>query len=194
MKPVRWAVSLAILMSLAGCTGNFDIKQTEPLRIQIDGAPQETQVAADGRASERSEFKIESPDSVEVVKVVVEVKVVDAAGPAGSTSSAANTSGPNATQPTDGDDERAVVLVIVEDRDKKEKIAERRVESQGDATQVSLDVDVKGRDNVVIITQAVEGMADVNVAAKSSEAQAGSASPSVSATPTSATTSTYARP
>ena len=42
-------VSAFGLMALAGCTGSFDIDQTEPFRVQLDGAPQ-TVVVREGAA------------------------------------------------------------------------------------------------------------------------------------------------
>src|SRR5688572_7264900 len=46
------AVGLAVLaVALAGCTGGFTVNQTEPIRVQIEGAPQ-TVVVREGESKE----------------------------------------------------------------------------------------------------------------------------------------------
>jgi len=190
-------VSVLVLLAtgLAGCTGNFSIKQTEPFRVQIDGAPQQGHVSSEGSAaSQKSEFKIENTKDVEVVKVTVECKNAQSSGgsASASASSSGNTSG-NETGNGSGS-AAAVILVIVEDRDTHEKLEEQQVQvASGDATQVELNVNVKGKDNVVVITQAVQGSADVAVSAATGEGTVnGGSTESTQASETSApTTSTY---
>jgi hypothetical protein len=171
-----------IATALAGCAGDFRIKQTEPFRIQIDGEPKETRVAAggSGQAAETSEFKIESNKEVEKVTVVVEVTKVEGSSSQGSTSATTSASG-NETGNTSSSAEPAIILVIVKDNDNGEKLAEKRVEADEQSAQVSLDIDVKGRNNVVIVTQAVQGIADVSVAAEGGT-QVGSAPSGTSTT------------
>ncbi|MGQ0534638.1 MAG: hypothetical protein ACT4PT_01025 [Methanobacteriota archaeon] len=168
-----WLLPLMLTGALAGCTGQFDVDQTEPIRVVIederDGATSgadvtrqrvrlvaedETRNATGGapRTSETTReqtFVLETRREVETAVVIVEVERVEVVAP-------------NATGP-----EPVIVLVVVEDRDSGRRLAERRVEIAAgeDAANVELNVNVKGKDNVVVVTQAVQGTADVNVAA-----------------------------
>lgn len=168
--------------SLAGCTGQFDVKQTEPLRIQIDGAPQESRIAASDSGSgtqdpDKSEFRIEGSEEFEKVTVVVEITRVEGNASDGNVSQGNATQAPNETA-ENTTAPPVVVMVIVEDRDNGQRLAERRVEAENQSAQVELDIDVKGRNNVVIVTQAVQGIADVNVAARGGGSTMETASPS----------------
>ena len=172
--------------AFAGCVGEFEIQQTEPLRIQVDGDSQDARLAANdsggqggAQATEKREFRIDTEDDVEQVVVVVEVKNVEIEGDdrdddMGDDDDNA-TSSPTDDNETMNDTSRkaAVVLVIIEDRDTGEKLAEQEVEASESSNKVELDVDVKGKNNVVIVTQAVQGVADVNVAAMGSSAGGG---------------------
>src|SRR5687767_9865943 len=75
--------------ALAGCVGDFEVKQTEPLRIQIDGEGEDAKLACnscdsgDGidTRSEQSEFRIDTDGGdVDQVMVVVEVTNVQVDG------------------------------------------------------------------------------------------------------------------
>lgn len=166
MVPKTLVSALAVFaLLLAGCTGQFDVKQTEPIRVEVNGAPQETRVAAEGEggagedADETGEFKIESPDEVQMITVTVEVTHVEV------TETETVTASPSPTN----ESEPAIIIVIVEDRDTNEKLAEQQVEAGDQGAMVQLDIDVKGRNNVVVVTQAVQGVADVSVAAEGNE-------------------------
>lgn len=164
-----WVGMAALALAMAGCTGNFDIKQTEPIRVQIDGESQDGRVES-GSSNERKEFTIERTQEVEAVKVVVKVIQVeddDDGGPSPSATSTNATGNTTAPPQNETAAEPAIIVIIIEDRDTKEKLEERRVEADAQGTSVELVVNVKGHDNVVIVTQAVEGIADVSVAAKS---------------------------
>lgn len=189
MRVILVVTALMVLaVSLAGCTGDFRVRQTEPIRVQVDGGPEEARVASsdsESDAEEKSEFRIESPQEIEMVMVVVEVTPVIEGAPVSPTGTPENTTG-NQTPTTGNETSGAVVvLVIVEDRDTDERLAEERVEAGEQSTQVELDVDVKGRNNVIIVTQAVQGVADVSVAAMS--ASGGNTTTSAATTTTSVT-------
>src|SRR5688500_16125500 len=79
LSPCMNATTMAVasvlaLMGLAGCTGSFDIDQTEPFRVQLDGAPQ-TVVVREG--AEPQEVNVQTcPDTADPCDVdEVEVKV-----------------------------------------------------------------------------------------------------------------------
>lgn len=161
-----------MLTVLAGCVGNFEMKQTEPFRVQIDGDAQESRVAAPDSDSkeaadepETSEFKLDSAENVQIVKVKVEVVNVDMDDDDEGDDDGTTTASPTDDE-TDNDSEPAIILIIIEDRDTGERLNEQQVEADDQTANVELNVDVKGRDNVVVITQAIQGVADVSVAAE----------------------------
>lgn len=164
-----------LALALAGCTGDFNVRQTEPIKVQIDGEAEETRLAAGGDdgAARESEFRIENPDDVEVVTVVVQVVKVEAedADEPGDVDQVDD----DETNETEDDDanesddgaEPTVILVLIEDGDTGERLQEQRVEaSDDDSAQAELNVNVKGKDNIVVVTQAVQGAAHVTVSAK----------------------------
>src|SRR5215210_6541741 len=67
-------VSVLALMGLAGCTGSFDIDQTEPFRVQLDGAPQ-TVVVREGAAPQEVNVQTCDADPCDVDEVEVKVDV-----------------------------------------------------------------------------------------------------------------------
>lgn len=166
------AASVLCLMALAGCTGSFDIDQTEPFRVQLDGAPQ-TVVVREG--AEPREVNVETcpgdPCDVEDVDVQVKVtktstqacsikviiktvsgevldeRVIDVGGDAGGdaggdTGSDDNTTGNGTTT-----------------------VTETTTASGGDTTIQNLVVNVKGNKNIIVVTQALTGSAEVNIQA-----------------------------
>jgi hypothetical protein len=154
----------ALLMALAGCTGEFEVDQTEPIQVQIDDGDGETVTVRENEDAKAVSFDTQD---VERVEVVVEVTPVS--------------------------DGPCTIVVIVEDADGNE-IANERIdvpgsgdtddnmtddgnetddtddgmEGDGDVVVQNIDVDVRGSKNIVVLTQAESGEADVNVMANSS--------------------------
>ena len=165
-------VSVLALMGLAGCTGSFDIDQTEPFRVQLDGAPQ-TVVVREG--AEPREVNVQTcpdtadpcdVDEVEVkvdvtrtsteacsIKVIIKTvsgevlgeRIIDVGGDDGS----AGTATGNATGNGTGN---ATATGSVGG-------------SGGDTTVQNIFVNVKGNKNIIVVTQAIQGEANVNVQA-----------------------------
>lgn len=159
-----------IALALAGCTGRFDVEQTAPFRIEVvevDGDSKEARVEAGsgGTQGAKSEFRIANTQNVTQVTVVVEVKPVDGMMPLPEGNETGNET--NATADV------TIVLIIVEDRDTGERLAERTVETTEEAQTAELNINVKGKDNVVVVTQAQQGSADVNISARGGEATQG---------------------
>jgi hypothetical protein len=180
--------TLAILaLSFSGCTGKFDIKQTEPFRIEVNGDGFDSRVASSNSGSsepERVECIIEKEENVEVVTVIVKVKKVEVVTESPSPTTATNT--------TDDDAERVIVLIIVKDEDTDEKLAEQQVEADDQDANVNLNVNVKGHNNLVVVTQAVQGVADVNVSAEGSTSTDGGSTTGAPMPTSPAPTTTYA--
>lgn len=155
-----------IALALAGCTGRFETEQTEPFRvevIEVDGDSKEARVDAGdgGTQGAKKEFRIANTQNVTQVTVIVQVTPAAMTPPPPETNET-NVTPPNATT--------TVVLIIVEDRDTGERLAERTVETEAEAQTAELNINVKGKDNVVVVTQAQQGSADVNVSARGGEA------------------------
>ncbi|HLE47236.1 MAG TPA: hypothetical protein VI818_02980, partial [Candidatus Thermoplasmatota archaeon] len=138
MKPRLLAIVATLLTTaLAGCVGQFEVIQTEPIRIQIDDADgEESRIGAAGccpgeNASEKQEFEFEAPDDVEKVVVIVEVTKVTTQGGASPTTATpattGNGTGNQTTSPPAGNQtsgEPCIVLVIVQEKDSGRKLAE----------------------------------------------------------------------
>lgn len=171
-------------LAMAGCsgTGNFDIQQTEPFRVQLEGEPQTVVVSEDD--SEAKEVVIDTcndpcgDDGPEQVTVKVQVTPQHAAA--------------------------CVIKVIIKDKSTGEVLEEREVSagsgssvsasatatgnasgntsatmttsaaSSGDTNVViqNIVVNVKGKDNIVVLTQAIQGSADVDISAASATGNA----------------------
>lgn len=181
---------------MAGCVGEVELKQTEPIRIQIDGGSQQGRVTSaddcDDPCStpDTQEFEIETKE-VEKVTVVVMVTRISS----GSSSTTTTTAADNETREESGDP--CEVLVQVKDRSSGTTIQEKTVSVTDDSAEANLDIDVKGKNNIVIVTQAVKGVADVDVSAQTSSSSSGdqnmgtdSPSPTTGTTSASPTTST----
>jgi hypothetical protein len=166
-------VSAFAVMALAGCTGSFDIDQTEPFRVQLDGAPQ-TVVVREG--AEPQEVNIQTcpdtadpcdVDEVDVkvkvektsteacsIKVIVKTtsgevlgeKVIDVGGAVSGSSSGSMTNGTNATGNETSDDASVDT-------------------SGGDIIIQNLVVNIKGNKNIIVVTQALQGVANVDIQA-----------------------------
>ncbi len=194
---IAGALAVAAL-ALAGCsgTGNFDVQQTEPFRVQLEGSPQTVQVSeSDSSAKEVVIVTCQEPcddascsdpcdgavnvkvhvtpaaASACVIKVTIKDKVtgevletreVDASGSgSGSSSTTATGNGTNGT------------TTVTQ--------TETQTQTVSSATVVQdIVVNVKGNHNIVVLTQAIEGSASVQVSAAhatgNGEADAGTTS------------------
>lgn len=158
MHPKKFGPILVLSMvglaaALAGCTGQFDIEQTEPFRVQIeDGEARTVQVSADDDEPER--IIVENDNEVERI----DVRVVG-------------------TPQTEG---RTVILVTIVNEDTDEVFAEQEIvlrddttgdnetdngtdDGDGTITQVIQNIDIRGSNNFVVLTQGVEGDAEVDI-------------------------------
>lgn len=213
--------SVLALMALAGCTGSFDIDQTEPFRVQLDGAPQ-TVVVREG--AEPREVNVETcpeerdPCDVEEVDVQVKVqktsteacsikvviktvsgeildeKVIDVGGDDGDGSvSATATSDGNMT--SDGNETASATATATGGSD----------DGSGDTIIQNLVVNVKGNKNIIVVTQALQGEANVDIQAIKASGNAdvdadqdatvsSTATMTATASPTNSTTNTTTGP
>lgn len=168
-----------LAMVMAGCTGtgNFDVQQTEPFRVSLEGEPQTVVVSEDD--SEGKEVVIDTcddpcadnnDDCADACDVNVKVQV----------------------KQTSSDVCR--IMVIIKDRDSGEVLDQVEIDGSdggddgGDDTTTTgngttsatmtgdvggdtnvvvqnIVVNVKGKDNIVVLTQAIEGSADVDISA-----------------------------
>jgi hypothetical protein len=164
------AASVLCLMALAGCTGSFDIDQTEPFRVQLEGAPQ-TVVVREG--AEPREVNVETcpsdPCDVEEVDVQLKVtktsmeacsikvtiktlsgeildeKVIDVGGSGGDPGT------------TSGNDTGNGTTTVTE--------TTTQAASGGDTIVQNMIVNVKGNKNIIVVTQAVTGAASIDIQA-----------------------------
>lgn len=178
------AVLSVLAVTLAGCSGEFNIRQTEPIRIQLDDTSSSHHVQVSSE-SKPQKWVVENTPHADAIAVNVTVTQV-----------AQNT---------------ASVLVTIQDNDGA-TLATRQIQVGTDTTPSNttnttspstsssapaspqtivqnIVVNVKGKDNVVVITEAQQGTADVNVAAR--DASAGDTTPTTAPT-TAAPTTTYA--
>jgi hypothetical protein len=162
-------VSALAVMGLAGCTGSFDIDQTEPFRVQLDGAPQ-TVVVREG--AEPREVTVETcpddqdPCDVEDVEVQVRVEktsakpcsilivIKDESG-AVIDQHTIDVGGSNAGMTTTGNatNEPGNTTTTVTTTE----------QTSGDVVIQNLVVNVRGSKNIVVLTQAEQGDAKVNI-------------------------------
>lgn len=202
-------------LALAGCTGtgNFDVQQTEPFRVQLEGSPQTVQVREGD--SEAKQVVVatcvdpcaqQSSTETKQVNVKVDVKSVSASA--------------------------CVVKVVIKDKTTGEVLDEREVNTGGSSSTTSASpsgngtttvtqtdtqtqtvtetqtgsgttvvqnfvVNVKGNHNIVVLTQAIEGSADVAISASHASGQGtadsdvgGDSSPTASGTQTATASST----
>ena len=133
MRSILLASILLGTASLAGCVGDFNVRQTEPLRVQLEDS--RTANVTQGEDDER-EFVIVADDDTDSATVHVRMEK--------------NTPGP------------AHVLVIVRDEDGTE--IERHVVCLDHDGDGDLRVDLRDRaDNVVVVTQVIQGDVNINV-------------------------------
>lgn len=174
IRPI--AVGLAVLaVALAGCTGGFQVNQTEPIRVQIEGQPQTVVVHDSDDTPQKVTLKAcdSGCDSVEVkvqvkklsdgpcrLHVIIqdedgntlEERDVDVDQEAGSMSQApTGTTSPtgNETGNTTGNETSASVTGTGG--------------TSGTTIVQNIVVNIKGKQNVVVLTQAIQGSAEVQV-------------------------------
>jgi uncharacterized OsmC-like protein len=160
--------SLAFAMALAGCTGQFSVDQTEPFRVQLEGDGQEVTVSDSDAEPQRVIVEAceetADPCDVEQVELAVEVtklNVEDAC------------TVKVTIQTEDGEllDEVDVVVGGSSNETTDDNMTDDGNETTNDTggsdTTVvqNIVVDVRGAHNIVVLTQAVEGEADVNIEA-----------------------------
>jgi hypothetical protein len=172
MNATPIAVGLAVLaVALAGCTGGFTVNQTEPIRVRIEGEPQTVVVHDTDTTPQKVTLKACDTACAGDVEVTVQVKkladgpcrlhviiqdedgttleerdvdVDQEAGSASATSSASTNVTGNAT----GNETTSATAT-----------------SSGSGTTVvqNIVVNIKGKQNVVVLTQAIQGSAEVQV-------------------------------
>lgn len=165
-----YAVAAATMMMLAGCTGGFEIEQTEPIRVQVDGEPERTTVRDSEPEGKEFHIEVEERERIEVevevtrisdtpTKVKVLVKDGDTVLAERDIDVGDEPDEPepgNDTEPGNGTGNQT----------EPTPTPEPTPEPTGQTVIENLTIDVKGKDNVVVVTQAQEGEADVNVAAR----------------------------
>ena len=173
------ALAAVGMMLLAGCTGNFDVQQTEPFRVRLEGDPQTVTVNDDdGGAKEVLIATCDDPcaDGDEDQDVNVKVQVKQVSGPCtvlvtiknkatgqvieqrevsvgGSTSQTQTQTSTASGNQTNGT---------------TTTVTQTQTETQGGDTTVVVQnffVSVKGKDNIVVLTQAIDGQANVDISA-----------------------------
>jgi hypothetical protein len=143
----RTIAALALLtlatVAVAGCTGggNFDVRQTEPLRVRLEGNPVQTNL--DSTNSQR-EIIVEKAVTTQIIRLNVDAQSTQNTNP--------------------------IVIVIVKDKDSGVTLGQKELNVQNNS-RTTFDVDVKGKNNVVVITQVQGGSAIVNVAAQDATSQ-----------------------
>jgi hypothetical protein len=162
--------ALVLAVALAGCTGNFNVRQTEPLRIALEGgggggggtsSTSTLTVHVDEQASRSQTIEVTKANTTETMVVNVVVHAAAANGTSAQGNATGNGTGANATVST----QQVVVNIVVQTRG-GETLGQQQVQAApGASGTANLNVNVKGKDNVVIVTQAVQGAADVDVAA-----------------------------
>jgi hypothetical protein len=184
MNAIRpFAVGLAVLaVALAGCTGGFNVNQTEPIRVKIEGEPQTVVVHETDNSPQKVVLKA-CDNACQDVQVHVQVKkLVDGpcrlhviiqdedgntleerdvdvdqeAGSSGSastgmTSSTTTTGTGNATGNETSSTETSSAASTATGG------------SSGTTIVQNFVVNIKGKQNVVVLTQAIQGSAEVQV-------------------------------
>ena len=185
----RFAVALAAalaLVGLAGCTGSFDVNQTEPIRVQLEGAPQTVVVRDSDDEPQKvvvQTCKEKTACDVEEIEVQLSIKQVssepcrihitvqdedgntiderdiDVGGDTGNgstttttTTTSGNGTGTNGTTTATGNSSTGGST------------------SAGQIVVQTFNINVKGKDNVVVLTQALQGSAQVEVNANDAKA------------------------
>lgn len=169
---IAGAAVLAV-MALAGCTGGFTVNQTEPIRVQLEGAP-ETVVVHESDA-EPQRVVIETCgnqaqaacDEVDEVDVEVQVKQIEAGAcriKVTIQDESGNVLEEREVDVMEGDDSDDG-MTTSDDGNTTDANATATADggSTGQVVIQNIVVNVKGKDNIVVLTQALEGSAQVQV-------------------------------
>lgn len=194
-------VSVLALMGLAGCTGSFDIDQTEPFRVQLDGAPQ-TVVVREG--AQPREVNVETcpetddPCDVEEVDVKVEIEKTSTEvcsirviikTPSGEVLDERTIDVGGDDNDDDGDDNGTDDGNTTGNATMTDDASG---DGGGDVVVQNLIVNIKGNKNIIVVTQALQGEANVNIQAIKASGNADvDANQDANATVTTSPTTTY---
>lgn len=203
-------VSVLALMGLAGCTGSFDIDQTEPFRVQLDGAPQ-TVVVREGAEPREVNVQTCDADPCDVEEVDVQVKVTKTSTEACSIKVIVKTVSGEVLG------ERIIDVGSADGSVTPAPTGNETGNGTGNATSTAppasssdviiqnLIVNVKGNKNVIVVTQAIQGEANVDIQAIKASGNAdvdadqdststGSATMTATTSPTNSTTTNTTPP
>lgn len=171
------AVAAALLaLTLAGCTGSFNVDQTEPIRVQLEGQPQTVTVRDTDAEAKRVEVATDCETTCDHEEVEVQLEVHKVA------------SGPCKILVTiQGDDGTTIVSRVIDVDVNVDNDGDDGTTTTGNGTTAgnttttattatgsaggtgttvqNIVVNVKGNKNIIVLTQAQEGSADVNVQA-----------------------------
>ena len=164
LLPLACIVAFAAI-AMAGCTTKIETQQTEPFRIQLEGAPRTVNVD-DGQAPKQVEVvtcgSTSTCSSTETKPIEVTVDVTPSSGPCSvkitvkdkATGETLDTRTVSAGGNTSSGNSTTTVTTT-----------QTVTSSQQTVTQ-NIVVNVKGKDNLVVITEAQQGSAQVNIAAR----------------------------
>lgn len=190
-------VALATFVMLAGCSGQFDVVQTEPLQIEVDGDGDNARVSESDAEPHRTSVETRDLESVEIevevasassgpVTVLVEVQgpenetlatkeitvqAPDQADTATVQTTAANTTTAYTTNTTTANSTTSATTTASANETGNATSAppaDNGTSGSGmdsSTTIETLVIDVHGKDNIVVVTQAMSGDADVTIAA-----------------------------
>jgi hypothetical protein len=171
IRPI--AVGLAVLaVALAGCTGGFTVNQTEPIRVQIEGQPQTVVVHDTDKDPQKVVLKA-CDSGCDDVQVNVQVKKL-ADGPCRLHVIIQDEDG-NTLEERDvdvdqegsssGSGSMTTTATGNETGNGTSSTPTTSASSGGTGTTIvqNFVVNIKGKQNVVVLTQAIQGSAEVQV-------------------------------
>lgn len=172
--PTLGVAATVLALALAGCTGSFNVDQTEPFRVQLDGAPQ-TVVVREGGEPRQVDIQTcpETSDPCDVEEVDVKVRVQQTSSescqirvvvrlPSGEVLGERVI-----TVGGDGSGSTATATGTMTGNGTGNQTTAPTGDASGDSGVVieNLVVNVRGNKNIVVVTQAISGSADVDVQA-----------------------------
>ena len=184
-KIVAGVALVTLTALLAGCTGQFNVKQTDPIRIQLEGAPQTVTVA--NTDSEPKKVVVENPQKVEQIRVEVTVTrtsttscsilvtVQDADSGATITTATVQCTSPAPTTTT-------TTAPPSTTTSPPPTTTTTTAPPSGNTVIQNIYVNAHGK-NIIVITQAQQGSANVNIAAHGSTQVVNSSSPTPTSSP-----------
>jgi hypothetical protein len=182
-------VAIAAFVMLAGCTGQFDVVQTEPIQVEVDGEAESVRVSESDAEPARAGIDTQGLETIEIeievagvssgpVTVIVEIQGPDNETLATETMTVGNATFPpdngtddgttpaDTTNTTGADENDSANETLPQDNATSEPAP-----TEGDQTTIqTIVIDVRGKDNVVVVTQAVSGEAQVTLAAHDASA------------------------